>query len=84
VMKSCLNLSVLYWEIGVRKCMKHNVVLEVIFSRSCSRAVDTVAVSMGRVCVCVCVCVCVNMHTLKTLQNKFSGRQHLQLSRKSA
>ena len=57
VMKSCLNLSVLYWEIGVRKCMKPNVVLEVTFSRACAKAVETVAVSISR-CVCVCLCIC--------------------------
>jgi hypothetical protein len=57
MMKSCLNLSVLYWEIGVRKCMKPNVVLEVTFSRACAKAVETVAVSISR-CVCVCLCIC--------------------------
>ena len=32
------------------------------------------------VCACVCVCVCVHMRMRKNLPNKYSGRQHLQLT----
>ena len=61
----------LYWEIEVGKCMKPNVVLEVTFSRACAKAVETVTVNISSV----------HMHMLNNLPNKYSGRQHLQLTR---
>ena len=42
--------------------MKHNVILEVTFTRIWAKAVETIALSISRVCVCVCVCVCVRVH----------------------